>query len=909
MPGKELSPLTVLDPPPKTSLLKAHKALPKRTAFLDDKIFSRPFTVTRQSERSDTVDLQGYASSERIHSWIPEPSLTQIISENSPPLTPPPNSIEVNNEVGTDSSPLDGHALGSTQTASSGITTPAVQHSPPTPETTPPRLTQDKHTSLSPRNASTRAESFETARENISSDEENTRLSSPSSHCARRTWLKKAGYPELGDVGLGLALELEDGEQTPTALTSKRAFRTSEVVAFQGVGEGEGDGADIADEKTIQNSVHANQGYKRSRKLPHKNGSLREYPLDVEGSPQSSGARSVNLYQRTKSIESSPFTGPVEQRAGRTESPVKNDNFELDAKLRDVENHRLSQISATSTVVSAMVFHTPPQRRQTLRHTSKIADLTSTMGQSNRASLSTTDHTRRHLLRHLKAPEGGQREAFASGLSGSSGSQSAREKSKNIPQPTLRPTTAPEDTIGYFDIPHQNRRIVSAYASTSPPKAEKRVMRDTPSSDHLESVPRSPSDTHLISGPTSSVSAALNSINSPSRQPAIQGQALQQSNDLHEAGLPSPQLESSGDWSALRPQSALFTPFSVHSARSSTPGTLEVNEATAISIYPHTNKSILVVQQNPHKNSQAPEHSAIIAANAKFALSAGSMQPPVIHQPRQLVDSPLQNPRSPPQPPDFKIIPPTPANVIDTEDLEQQHHTIEPVRKRLSAPFSRIRRAFSTRRYSESFAAPFTRGLSRRNTIHETGRSSMDNDLDTNLHPFWRPRSFWDAAERSESSDSEFGNDGLLVGNSLGMPTQGIKTFSPPRRQVSLSQRLGAIGLAGRRKASLSSSDPHAITMPKAEKNHSGASAIVKNLSLRKKPKFYGRQETRSYEFIQPQTSPEGQAKPAMPRLGYQVQFVGFKGFTEKVKERREEARREKVREKLKGSIDVVRGL
>ncbi len=39
------------------------------------------------------------------------------------------------------------------------------------------------------------------------------------------------------------------------------------------------------------------------------------------------------------------------------------------------------------------------------------------------------------------------------------------------------------------------------------------------------------------------------------------------------------------------------------------------------------------------------------------------------------------------------------------------------------------------------------------------------------------------------------------------------------------------------------------------------------------------------------------------------MQFVGFKGLAEKVKERREKARREKVREKLRGSIDILRGV
>ena len=47
-----------------------------------------------------------------------------------------------------------------------------------------------------------------------------------------------------------------------------------------------------------------------------------------------------------------------------------------------------------------------------------------------------------------------------------------------------------------------------------------------------------------------------------------------------------------------------------------------------------------------------------------------------------------------------------------------------------------------------------------------------------------------------------------------------------------------------------------------------------------------------------------------MPRLGYRVQFIGLKGLAEKMekaKVRREEGRRERAREKLRGSIGVVK--
>ena len=354
------------------------------------------------------------------------------------------------------------------------------------------------------------------------------------------------------------------------------------------------------------------------------------------------------------------------------------------------------------------------------------------------------------------------------------------------------------------------------------------------------------------------------------------------------------------DWSALRPRSTQVTPFSLRSAHSSTPGTLEVNEATAISIYPHTNKSILVVQQLPRRDSEPPEHSAVVASNASFAMP-GPHAPAVIHQARarHLLDSPLRNPRQPPQPPDFKIIPPTPVpNLSPTKDDERtsrQSVASNSAMNRFSRPITIVKRALSARRYSETFVTPLTRGLSRRTTV-VTRRASVASDTDNKLHPFWRPRGFWDDLSDSDS-DSEFGNSGFLVGNSLGMPsahtTTKITAQQSPRRSASLTQRLS-----------------NAMTFPRRNARRRNSLNADTHRIYRRTSYETDNEANRSYEFIQSQADPAlGRHQTAMPRLGYQVHFVGLKGLAERMekrKERRGEEKRERVREKLRGSIGPV---
>ncbi|KAL8850508.1 MAG: hypothetical protein Q9221_004556 [Calogaya cf. arnoldii] len=947
------------------SLLKSHKALPKRRAVSSN---AEPIRAATSRLQKHDLEGEGYSSSERIRSWIPEPSSIQAIPGSGLPLTPPA-SERVNGlgHHGTPSNVTNRNHI-STRTISSGLSTPVIQRSPPTPETTPPKLDQDPrftNGSSNPRLPSTRAESFETAPENQTSDEEYSLSESPSLHPSRQKWLKDLGHQLPKNIGLGLGLEQDDGERTPTGLVKHFSPENEDLVSFDSGWNRDTPEMEMEAVKGGADLAYRAELKKHQVEKSWVSDQLLDTPPVVDKITPSPVSRSLSLRQRVDETRETPPRPSTENFAEKIQWPLQDDLSNLEGKLREVDDKRFSQISATSTIVEAMVFNAPPERRRTLRHSSKVADLASATTQPNRNSLNSSERSHRRLLRHSKSPDGGQRASFASvtGIPSDGTTLPSIRGQDTIPvivipqrvsslgskfpyvpilrraktltlalQQSSRPTTAPEDSVGYFDIAQPRRRIVSAHVATSPPKEDGNLStrKTRPANTAYDASSSIPTSRHL-SRATSNASALVESTSPPTRQ---QSKSDCPVNEIPSARMTSPDEESNGDLSALQFRSSLVTPYSLRSARSSTPGTLEVNEATAISIYPHTNKSILVVQHAPRRDSQQAEHSAVIASNAKFAIPTGSVQSPVIHQPRQLLDSPLQNPRSPPQPPDFKIIPPTPANAIEipkSDNQEQSSQEQEPPKRRIS---NRVKRALSARRYSEAFTAPLIRSMSlssRRNTVHGGvgRRASTGVDPDRNLHPFWRPRAFWD--DRSDS-DSDFGNDGPLVGNSLGMSTDGIKTFNPPKRRNSLSQRLGSLRLPRRRKSESApkrngSSYSHDSARP--GRTARGASVrrfnSARGLGLgQRNTRFYRSNMdgvNTSYEFIQrPRHGPRRENDEAaaededdtyhgVPRLGYQVQFVGFKGLAEKVKERRERARREKVRDKLRGSIDVLRGV
>ncbi|CAF9912875.1 MAG: hypothetical protein HETSPECPRED_001229 [Heterodermia speciosa] len=939
MPGKELSEAVSVENTPPFALLKSHKAFPRREAPLFRSATSVNTSLVQRPEPEQT----SLAKSAEIESWIPEPDVIHLTLSHSLPLTPPENSPE---EEGTSwiDGPLPDDNKVTTRSISSGINTPVIQRSPPTPETTPPRANQQPPALLpladeQTQSIGTRTDSFKTAREDVSSDEDRRQIDSPSMQPSRRKWFRQSAHAKLRDIGLGLGLESDGDDSTPLEVTPKTSLRNNDFVTFEGSW-----GAPIDDAAAAGDTGDLVQTPRTliQRRLPKAPVVSTQLHTRRRSAPENTGPsiKPLSLRQRLEQRRQSPTTTSTEKFAEEINWPLQGDeDVELSAKVKEVDNRRISQMSGTSTVEAMVIDTPPPKRRQTLRHTGKIVSLDYASNESRRSSIVyKQDKSHRRQLRHARSPEQVKRGSVASDVSFGVTTSQPKTRHKSIPviviperksslrssapgsrrlsrvtsltsrQQTSRPTTAPDESIGYFDIPRRERRTASVNLPSTPAsKPKEKAVKEIPPTIGPESVAISANTSRKVSRAASAVSAIGMSFNGlqeivTNPQPATPREDLQdpQSQNVQSASFDKSTM---AEWSALRPRSTQVTPFSLRSAHSSTPGTLEVNEATAISIYPHTNKSILVVQQLPRQDSQPPEHSAIVASNASFAVP-GPHAPAVIHQARvrNVIDSPLRNPREPPQPPDFKVIPPTPVpNVSPRKDDERvpRQPAAKSVINRLSRPITVVKRALSARRYSEPLFSPLTRGLSRRTTVIQR-RSSFDPDSaidpDNKLHPFWRPRAFWDDLSDSDS-DSEFGNSGCLVGNSLGMPAAHTSTKitaqQPPRRAASLTQRLSHSmrfqhGSIGRRH-----------------------STSVDNRRIYQKTTYGSKHDAnRSYEFIQPQPDPAlGRHQTAIPRLGYQVHFVGLKGLAEKMekrKERRGEERRERVREKLRESIGPV---
>ena len=818
MPGKDLGVDVDVLPPLNLGSLKGHKILPRRKITIDDADYGRPIRQERRMRhKSEQIS---YSQAERIKSWIPEASPIQVIPVVGKPLTPPINFRDDFQSWINDVA-LRGRDLTRTRKSDSPGTTPLVQQSPPTPETTPPKYhrTRTAASRSSTRNTSDgRTESFKTAQENQSSDDESQHLDSPSNHPAREKWLRVTGLSEYKDVGLGLGLESAD--EGPTPRIEHRNFG-----AFDGAW-------DVSDEDRQEGGSQEDHSSATSvpyDRRPHRRSRMPEPPtLDsptLGQEAESSLKKTLSLRQRVEKTRHSVPKASTEKSTEQTSWPLKEDYFDIDAELREMNSKRLSQTSTASTVVEAMVIQSPPRRRQTLRHTLKMEDMNSITPPppSNRNSLNSNERSSlRRRLRRSGSPDQELRKSYASAdtpesvgsnpskarqdsvpaiafpdrispfQSSASGSKHlSRTFSLNSHQQSSRPTTAPDESVGYFDVPpRRDRRTMSVVIHPSkPPKSESKPEKgvEPPALAHLSS-PSVPTSSE-VSRSTSVTSGKMGTHYDPPT-PAEQPHAtlyLSDPPDEHNLSVD----RNMGEWSAFRPRSTLVTPFSLRSAHSSTPGTLEVNEATAISIYPHTNKSILVIQQMAGGSNSSPrEQSAIIAGNANIALP-GSITPIVHHQspPREILNSPLQNPRDAPEPPDLRVIAPTPANGRPSSEATPPMSSIPARTNRFSAPITSIKRAISARRLSEGFVSPFARTFSLRGTASSPRRRrtiSDDPEPGTKLHPFWRPRGFWDDVDDSDS-DEEFGNTGFLTGSRR--PSQSTKE-TIPRRTASLTRRL-----------------------------------------------------------------------------------------------------------------------
>lgn len=263
------------------------------------------------------------------------------------------------------------------------------------------------------------------------------------------------------------------------------------------------------------------------------------------------------------------------------------------------------------------------------------------------------------------------------------------------------------------------------------------------------------------------------------------------------------------DAASMKKFTARNTPFSIMSVE--TNGTApELSEAQAIQMYPHQNSSLLMVNHS-NKPSDEPEASQIDndTKASKTQMRSGNggpadglpmtpPQPQIPHFALEDVDSPLRNPRAPPepptlapgQPPALAFIPATPSGVTPGPDVAiQMGNFFEVIAEPPPPPPRRpslVRRALTLKnRGSVEYppnASRTPRFLSRALSLTRRRRSSRRREISDSppyrtdfpqegdepaegakLHPYWRPLwsedeyddDDWHYSRRSSDYDEE----------------------------------------------------------------------------------------------------------------------------------------------------------
>ncbi|KAI9659123.1 MAG: hypothetical protein M1821_002083 [Bathelium mastoideum] len=789
--------------------------------------------------------------------------------------------------------------------------TPVLQRSPPTPDTTPPRkrdLLSASRPSLVSHTPSSFAGSFKTARENPSSEGDDGHHYVPSNASTRSfsgTWSHSAGRRPgrpVPEIGLGLNFEYMAGEGT-SAESTPGELHPEAKTQVEEVRDGDMD-VNIDEDRERDHDVdssHLEWDDDRMRNvtlrkrqpavttttppMPHQNvleqhsPSLRE--LAKEQAAQDSG--SSKSPKMTSSVTENTRSTPTHEA--------------VQVRLRREDQKRLSSTSSTSNVVEAMVVPSPAptlSQHRVLRRIGKNISLRNG-GELLETHSTPTYHPVEeppvHRLLHKNSPIPDRKNSGGKGprippqtVSNAENPSSDTIPVTAFPQP---PSTSrileqrsayTQDTVswmkqlppgldrvglGYFDIA---KRKAPAFGDI-PRKNESRVRDSLPTIRlSTTNIKTASSDHPGLRADASSQLATRSLSQHELRRKDLEKQfsACKESSEdwqpenvcedplLDDLGLPimgvrlgswpsrengerstrldaSPSLQttlegrreshetpsiphSSGD-NLLAPHSDhslaryMHARTSPHSETSTEQAdTLEVSQATAVSIYPHHNNSLLVVQQLARPaTSGGIEHRRPISS-----IRSGASTSPTRAQSRPRSSfTAMKSPSTPPttallapdtdnfqptsvsshhitalqtqtldsEPPAFKIIPPTPLSEIESPlslvDPRTPAKVIQLTGPGVPISVSSSNQIKSTRRFSlrqrarrlsEPILQPLLQARAQlplpgsnknRYNLHAHPPSvpsvSEVPQESNRLHPFWRPRGFWDDFSDSDS--------------------------------------------------------------------------------------------------------------------------------------------------------------
>ena len=776
---------------------------------------------------------------EEISSWIQSASQGGANPNQYLPLTPPALPQDPRKEVPVAGNGVEATASDSipTRQGSERSATPVNPRSPPTPDLTPPRKALQPSSPTPPssiRNESSKADSFRTAWEQYAADDDTlsrTHLPWTLSNKLVEPFMLASSK----EVGLGLNLESDEGSKTPTLQASRIVRAASTIEELDMEPRIVNDDSFVVSEPAAVQEVVMKPKTRHGKKVVTELWTYGSSPDDFQASLD----RSYPSQSGSEQINHGPILKTVEDLAERFKWLNWDENMPHGPDVPDINGRRLSQLSATSTIVEATVYETPPRRRQRLRHSSKNPSLrtaSSPLSGSNRSSLVSSETKPRLHHKKLRIAEVGNRTSVQSDSGVSMGLDLAKSVENAISTPevpqrqsslmssltvkpnrtlrrsqkpqrsTSRPATAPDVSVGYHELSRRKTRAMSAFT----PSSDLSEIRGRTMGDFQPAVPTRASS---LSAPTSKNASRATSLTSTSLHKHNVQQGLHLNNrdrsleTSKERAIPlnTPEKQTNEDLlGGLRPSSMLTrTPFSAMSMQSSTPGPFEVNEATAINIYPHNNNSLLVVQQTSRRGSEPARLTTRITDNVRIAVNPTEAMPHLSFT-RQVPSSPLHTPRKIAKTPAVMLIPPTPfsrTSMSDDADFYRGRSSKSDP-PAATGPMSRARRALSARRYSETIITPLTRSLSlhRRESLSGTTRyrvrrrtDNADGNEDLNKHklsPFWRPRGFWNDLddEDDESEDRTQESGAPYVRNTLGLPQ--TRVIAGP---VALARRIGSL--------------------------------------------------------------------------------------------------------------------
>ncbi|KAI9773067.1 MAG: hypothetical protein M1840_008187 [Geoglossum simile] len=849
--------------PQERSLLKAHKALPRKPQE-QQPTYGVEAIVSPQGHRSSFIDHRNSDPSLRSNMVLEDPMLPATGAIALPP-TPPKNpfdSSDGNTGLGLHVRKTRGMKF----PQSPGSSTPRNQRSPPTPDITPPReplkpsVFDQSHSKRVP---SSRTESFSTAREHQPlSDEETGGLPSHSANLTRNSSANASRSASIRDFSLGLGIKSDEEAIAARDRNGRQTF-----LNFDG---GWGDkedpsGMDWNDELMKNVTVRKKKGAQSCDRV-----SRDEFtdPFTSDGDKfDIQTMRGLNLEKRID------LSGEAKD-AGGMEDFTKHTSFATGhAGPPDADDRRFSSISM---VVEAMVVDTAPQIMRTLRHTSKksqLRDLPLDLGRSVSNPEAQGPLQGRKNSKSLGKPRRTVSDAAAS--VGSSG-RSQQDIIPVVVIPERRsslsaPTSKSTRTYSLTAASVQTRTL-----PTSAPRRRRTLSDSTPSVSRFDMGwerdfnPVIPQRRSSLSAPTSRNVSRATSLTSESTKPPgdqlhigpADVQPPRRWSSYVDAASQDDQYRS-GNEPRGPPLKKLVSPgYSQFPETSQTP---EVIEATAVSIFPHNNESILVVQQSARNTSSSlPSNPPTTAPET----------PPTKHPEVLSMESPLKNPRKPPPPPAFKVIPPTPQTMTPAEELNRQlPGSIRPSTASGSlfgGPLSHVRRALSNRKRPESIATtpvPVPRGVDGSTQTEDDSpgfcRPSLSEASRQNskLHPFWKPRGFWDDLDDLDDDDY-------------------VEEYPSQRNSAPISTSGGSS--TGKR---ISFSVPDKV-------EYNPLQLSLDSLSIQKN------QKTRRAHRI--------------PGLGLEFEYIGWQGIQRRIKEvkaRREHEAKERKRSRLRQQIGAPKAI